>query len=173
MECDACGVGIGAVLSQEGKPIAYFSEKLSGPRQKWSTYDQEFYAVFRALKHWEHYLLQDQFVLYTNHQALKYINSLKNISKMHARWVTYLQQFPFTLKPKSGVQNKPADALSRRATLLVTMSHEVTSFEIFRELYNKDEDFGDIWSKLPFEDFFINMMGISLREIVCAFHALL
>ncbi|GJU47199.1 transposon ty3-I gag-pol polyprotein [Tanacetum coccineum] len=51
VECDACGVGIGAVLSQEGRPIAYFSEKLSDARKKWSTYDQEFYAVFRALKH--------------------------------------------------------------------------------------------------------------------------
>ncbi|GKB13481.1 reverse mRNAase [Tanacetum coccineum] len=51
VECDACGVGIGAVLSQEGRPVAYFSEKLSDARKKWSTYDQEFYAVFRALKH--------------------------------------------------------------------------------------------------------------------------
>ncbi|GJU09509.1 reverse mRNAase [Tanacetum coccineum] len=80
VECDACGVGIGAVLSQEGRPVAYFSEKLSDARKKWSTYDQEFYAIFRALKHWEHYLIQDQFVLYTDHQALKYINSQKDLN---------------------------------------------------------------------------------------------
>ncbi|GJR07795.1 putative CCCH-type zinc finger family protein [Tanacetum coccineum] len=153
VECDACGVGIGVVLSQEGRPVAYFSEKLSDACKKWSTYDQEFYAVFRALKHWEHYLIQDQFVLYTNHQALKYINSENDLSKMHAHWVAYLQQFPFTLKHKPGHQIQVADALSRCATLLVTLTHEVTGFEVFRDLYANDEDFGNTWSKLPFDDY--------------------
>ncbi|GJX45491.1 reverse mRNAase [Tanacetum coccineum] len=153
VECDACRVGIGVVLSQEGRPVSYFSEKLSDARKKWSTYDQEFYAVFRALKHWEHYLIQDQFVLYTDHQALKYINSQKDLSKMHARWVSYLQQFPFTLKHKSGHQNQVADALSRRATLLVTLTHEVTGFDVFRDVYADDEDLGNTWSKLPFDDY--------------------
>ena len=75
VECDASGIGIGAVLSQEKRPVAFFSEKLSESRQKWSTYNQEFYAVVRALKHWEHYLIQREFVLYTDHQALKFLNS--------------------------------------------------------------------------------------------------
>lgn len=83
VEFDSCGVGIGVVLSQEGRPIAYFSEKLSEPPQKWLNYEQELYVVFGVLKHWEHYLLQDQFVLYTGHQALKNVNRQKNINKMH------------------------------------------------------------------------------------------
>ena len=70
MDCDASGSAIGVVLSQEGKPIAYFSEKLNDGKKKYSIYDQEFYAIVQALKKWRHYLLPKEFFLYTDHQAL-------------------------------------------------------------------------------------------------------
>lgn len=67
VELDASTYGIGAVLLQNSKPIEYFNEKLSPRREKWSTYEHEFYAVIRALKHWEYYLLHQEFVLYSDH----------------------------------------------------------------------------------------------------------
>ena len=90
VEYDASVVGIGAVLSQDNRLVAFFSEKVCEARSKWSAYELEFFAVVRTLKHWEHYLIQREFVLYTDHQALKHINSQVSINSMHARWVAYI-----------------------------------------------------------------------------------
>ena len=75
VDCDVDSVDIGAVLSQERRPVAFFSEKLSDAHQKWATYDKEFYSIVRALKTWKHYLVGREFVLYSDYDALKHLNS--------------------------------------------------------------------------------------------------
>ena len=91
LDCDASGVGIGGVLSQEGKPVAYFSEKLNSAKLNYSAYDVEFYGIVQAIKHWEYYLAYKEFILHTNHEALKHLNSQAILNKRHAKWVVYLQ----------------------------------------------------------------------------------
>ncbi|KAK8918703.1 hypothetical protein KSP39_PZI020995 [Platanthera zijinensis] len=148
LETDASLVGIGGVLLQDKHPVAFFSEKLSEARRKWSTYVVELYAVVRAIKHWEHYLFQQEFVIQTDHQAIWYLNSNKLLNRMHARWVEYLQRFTFVIKHRAGEQNKVTDALSRRSALLITMNTKVIGFDSLKDQYADDEDFAQIWQQV-------------------------
>ena len=145
VECDASGVGIGGVLTQEGRPIAYFSEKLCDSKRKYSTYDKEFYAIIRSLEHWSHYLVANEFILHSDHEALKYIQGQHKLNSRHAKWVEYLQTFHFTIKHKSGKLNKGADTLSRRYLLLFQLDACVLRFEHLMSLYAKDREFGELF----------------------------
>ena len=142
LHCDASKLGIGAVLSQHGRPVAYYSEKLAGARSRYSTYDIEFYAIVQAIKHWRHYLAHKEFILFTDHVALKYLGTQDKISSRHASWTAYLQQFTFVIKHQSDKLNKVADALTRRHALVSTLRVSVVGMECFAELYQTDPFFG-------------------------------
>eukprot|EP00253_Pinus_taeda_P002689 PITA_02689 len=118
VRCDASGTTNGVVLRQEDRPVAFFSEKLNESRQKYSLYDKEFYTVVQALRHWRHYLLGNEFVLFSDNSALQYVMQQHKLNHKHAKWVEYLQSFNIVLKHISGQANKVADALSRKALLL-------------------------------------------------------
>ena len=122
LECDASGVGIGAVLLQGGHPIAYFSEKLQGDTLNYPTYDKELYELARALKTWEHYLVSKEFVIHSDHESLKYLKGQHKLNKRHAKWMEFLEQFPYVIKYKKGSTNIVVDALSRRHVLFSMLS---------------------------------------------------
>ena len=85
-----------------------------------------------------------EFVLYSDHDALKHINSQDKLSSRHAVWAAYIQKFSFVIKHKSGALNRVVDALSRWASLLITMQTKVLGFGLFRELLSSDPYFGPI-----------------------------
>lgn len=68
------------MLSQRGRPIAYYSEN----------YDVEFYAIVQAIKHWRHYLVHREFILFTDHDALRHLDSQAKVSARHASWIAFL-----------------------------------------------------------------------------------
>ncbi|XP_071939968.1 uncharacterized protein [Coffea arabica] len=83
VECDASGIGIGAVLHQNNRPLAYFSEKLSGGALNYPIYDKELYAVVRALEVWQHYLMPKEFVIHTDHESIKFLKGQGKLHKSH------------------------------------------------------------------------------------------
>nr|XP_034570750.1 uncharacterized protein LOC117835509 [Setaria viridis] len=105
VECDASGIGIGGVLMQNGQPIAYFSEKLGGAQLNYSVYDKELYALVRTLETWQHYLWPKEFVIHSDHEALKYLKGQATLNRRHAKWVEFIETFPYVVKYKKGKEN--------------------------------------------------------------------
>ena len=93
IECDASGIGIGGVVMQNGRPVAYFSEKLDGARLNYPIYDKELYALVRVLEVWQHYLWPKEFVIHSDHQSLKYLKSQANLNKRHPKWGEFIESF--------------------------------------------------------------------------------
>ena len=166
IECDASGIGIGAVLMQEKRPIAYFSEKLNGAALNYSTYDKELYALVRALETWQHYLWSKEFVIHTDHESLKHLKGQGKLNRRHARWVEFIEMFPYVIQYKQGKENVVADALSRRYVLISTLSTKLLGFEHLKELYMQDSDFGTVYNacgKSAFDKFYKHE-GFLFRE---------
>ncbi|XP_042483120.1 uncharacterized protein LOC122063484 [Macadamia integrifolia] len=145
---DASHIGLGGVLIQEGHPIAFYSEKLNDAKRRYSTYDLELYAVIQVLRHWRHYLIGKEFILYTDHEALKHLHSQKSISQKHAKWVAYLQEFVFAMKYKAGKENTVTDALSRKVLTINTFSAHAISIDQIRDEYASDKDFRVLYAEL-------------------------
>ena len=82
-------------MSQDDRPIAYFSETLNEAKVKYSTYEKEFYVVIQALKKWRHYLVLKEFVLYSDNHTLSFMNQQEKLNQKHAKWVEYMQNFTF------------------------------------------------------------------------------
>ncbi|XP_016740307.1 uncharacterized protein [Gossypium hirsutum] len=139
------GIRIEAVLTQDGRSIAYFNEKLNGATLNYPTYDEEMYALIQALETWQHYLWPKEFVIHTDHEALKHLKGQTKLNKCHAKWVEFLESFPYVIKYKKGKENIIADALSQRYALINQLDSKLLGFGFLKDLYKTDFDFGEIY----------------------------
>jgi hypothetical protein len=125
LETDASASAICGILSQsvptgdktaEWRPVAFFSRKTSSAEYNYETHDIELLAIIESLKHWRRFLqgLKDPFEVLTDHNNLKGFQHKQDLSPRQRRWVTFLEEYTFTVKHRPGSQN-PADKPSRRA----------------------------------------------------------
>eukprot|EP00253_Pinus_taeda_P009984 PITA_09984 len=119
---DASKEGVGGVLMQEGKVVAYESRKLKEHEQKYYAYDLELTAVIHALKMWRHYLVGRKFLLLTDHHSLTNYFSQPTLNARQARWVDFLSGFDFEIKHLQGKENRVVDVLSRKVQHLYEVS---------------------------------------------------
>ncbi|GJY70835.1 retrotransposon-related protein [Tanacetum coccineum] len=113
VETIACDTRIGAVLQQEGHPIAYLSKALSRKHQVYSTYEKKFLALILALEKWRGYLMDKHFKIKTDHFSLKYLLDQRVTTPFQAKWLPKLLSFDYEISYKKGSGNGAADALSR------------------------------------------------------------
>ncbi|KAA8546866.1 hypothetical protein F0562_003295 [Nyssa sinensis] len=107
------GAGIGTVLTQQGKPIAFMSRALGITKQSWSTYAKEMLAIVQAIRTWHPYLLGRKFYIQTNHRSLKYLMEQCIVMPEQQKWVSNLLGYDYEITYKSKRENSAADALSR------------------------------------------------------------
>lgn len=112
--CDASHKGLGAVLIQREKVIAYASRQLKKHENNYTTHDLELGVVVFALRIWRHYLYGTKCVVYTDHKSLQHILNQKELNMRQRRWIELLSDYDCEIRYHPGKANVVADALSRK-----------------------------------------------------------
>ncbi|WMV20158.1 hypothetical protein MTR67_013543 [Solanum verrucosum] len=110
---DASRVGLGCVLMQNGKVIAYASRQLKVHEKNYPTHDLELAAIIFALKIWRHYLYGVHGDVFTDHKSLQYVFTQKELNLKQMRWLELLKDYDMSILYHPGKANVVADALSR------------------------------------------------------------
>ena len=113
--CDASRAGLGCVLMQSGRIVAYGSRQLKNHEQNYPTHDMELAVVVFALKIWRRYLYGEQFEIYSDHKSLMYIFTQRDLNMRQRRWMKFLKNYEFTLHYHPGKENVVVNALSQKS----------------------------------------------------------
>jgi hypothetical protein len=114
VDTDACDSGVGAVLQQNGHPIAYMSKPLCAKNRGLSTYEKECLAILMAVEKWRPYLQHQEFVIRTDQKSLVHLEEQRLTTVWQQKAFTELLGLQFKILYRKGQENSAADALSRR-----------------------------------------------------------
>ncbi|GKE17806.1 putative reverse transcriptase domain-containing protein [Tanacetum coccineum] len=112
--CDASRKGLGAILMQREKVIAYASRQLKIHEKNYTTHDLDLGAVVFTLKIWRHYLYGTKCVVFTYHKSLQHILDQKELNMRQHRWLELLSDYDCDIRYHPGKVNVVVDALSRK-----------------------------------------------------------
>ncbi|PNY04175.1 hypothetical protein L195_g000590 [Trifolium pratense] len=139
IETDASGRGIGAVLMQEERAIAYMSQTLSNRAQNKSVYEREHVAIVIAIQKWRPYLLGRHFKVRTDQKSLRFLTEQKVMGEEQHKWISKLLGYDFEMKYKPGKENSAADALSRQMQYATFSTVQCEAWEGFEAEVQADE----------------------------------
>nr|GEZ20766.1 putative reverse transcriptase domain-containing protein [Tanacetum cinerariifolium] len=112
--CDASHKGLGAVLMQNEKVVAYASRKLKIHEKNYATHDLELRVVVFTLKIWRHYIYGMKCIVFTDHKSLQHILDQKELNMRQRRWLELLSDYDYEIHYHPGKENVVADALSQK-----------------------------------------------------------
>lgn len=113
--CDASYNGLGCVIMQHEKVVAYASRQLKKPEKEYPTHDLELAAVVFVLKIWHHYLYGIKCTIYTDHKSLKYFFEQRDLNNRQRRWLDLVKDYDCAILYHLGKENVVADALSQKS----------------------------------------------------------
>ena len=128
MYSDASRIGLGCVLMQDGKVVAYALRQMKPYEKNYPTHDIELVMVVFTLKIWRHYLYGEKCIIFTDHKSLKYPLTQKELNLRQRQWLELFKDYDCIVDYHLGKANVVADALSRKTIFVLSLKHRIWRF---------------------------------------------